>query len=491
MICKVGCIVQDIFGNELIITDVDMKELTYTVYNLTDEKTHGRIFAENQKRKFDQIHLLLDDSKRPLFDAGDKVIWVKKLNTNGSEQEHGVIVGPPKFNTELKVFGYSVMFKRELGYHRGFVLETHLVKDERKEPIKSILELLIEVGTQINADNPGYICEVTKCDAPYAAESLSVVFKCMVTHPHLCEKRVIALHDAEDGAEKLPNFICTVFTKFKQTCEQQRMLENAKIDYTKFFNNGPKIYDKTDCSELIKILMNGVYGANGNVYKGGYVYPVPSSAAGKRVSLESVCKDDSPSKKLAELAPYVTKGLADGINSEPDKDFLDAFRYSMILRPYDNAFAKYCKNDVDCTNKLFEEELGMNVTKVNKKQEAELTEYYQNVPWPYRPKKIIFNGPATIVIWADDTKTVVKCGKNEEYDRKLAFKYAMHKRYVELHNNKYNYLRQFTKALERTNDPQAAFVEVFSMMEMNFATNGKSDGYFKAIERHFKKEFES
>lgn len=32
----------------------------------------------------------------------------------------------------------------------------------------------------------------------------------------------------------------------------------------------------------------------------------------------------------------------------------------------------------------------------------------------FKPKKVIVNHPATIVIWNDDTKTVVKC--NDEYD---------------------------------------------------------------------------
>lgn len=30
--------------------------------------------------------------------------------------------------------------------------------------------------------------------------------------------------------------------------------------------------------------------------------------------------------------------------------------------------------------------------------------------------KVIFNKPATIVLWADRTKTVVKCGKNDVFD---------------------------------------------------------------------------
>lgn len=31
-------------------------------------------------------------------------------------------------------------------------------------------------------------------------------------------------------------------------------------------------------------------------------------------------------------------------------------------------------------------------------------------------KKVIFNGPATIVIWQDGTKTIVKCSKDDAYD---------------------------------------------------------------------------
>lgn len=37
--------------------------------------------------------------------------------------------------------------------------------------------------------------------------------------------------------------------------------------------------------------------------------------------------------------------------------------------------------------------------------------------FPYRPKKVIFNDPATVVIWDDGEKTVVKCGENDVYDR--------------------------------------------------------------------------
>lgn len=45
-----------------------------------------------------------------------------------------------------------------------------------------------------------------------------------------------------------------------------------------------------------------------------------------------------------------------------------------------------------------------------------LVESYRNLLFPYRIEKVIFHDPATIVIWADKTKTVVK-RHNEPYDR--------------------------------------------------------------------------
>lgn len=34
----------------------------------------------------------------------------------------------------------------------------------------------------------------------------------------------------------------------------------------------------------------------------------------------------------------------------------------------------------------------------------------------YKAKKVIFNPPATVVLWEDGTKTVVKCDKEEEFN---------------------------------------------------------------------------
>lgn len=41
-----------------------------------------------------------------------------------------------------------------------------------------------------------------------------------------------------------------------------------------------------------------------------------------------------------------------------------------------------------------------------------------------RIKKVIFNDPATIILWKDGTKTVVKCAEGETYDPEKGFAMA-------------------------------------------------------------------
>ncbi len=47
-------------------------------------------------------------------------------------------------------------------------------------------------------------------------------------------------------------------------------------------------------------------------------------------------------------------------------------------------------------------------------------------------KKVIFNKPATIVYWSDDTKTVVKCGKDDKWDEEKGLAMAISKKLIGL-----------------------------------------------------------
>lgn len=68
-----------------------------------------------------------------------------------------------------------------------------------------------------------------------------------------------------------------------------------------------------------------------------------------------------------------------------------------------------------------------------------------NVPKPLpKIKNVIFNNPATIVLWADGTKTVVKVQNNESFDPEKGLAMAISKKAL---GNKGNYYNTFTKWL--------------------------------------------
>ena len=60
-------------------------------------------------------------------------------------------------------------------------------------------------------------------------------------------------------------------------------------------------------------------------------------------------------------------------------------------------------------------------------------------------KKVIFNNPATIVIWSDGTKTVVKTQNGEPYDKEKGLAMAITKKFF---GNEGNYYNVFTKWLK-------------------------------------------
>lgn len=53
---------------------------------------------------------------------------------------------------------------------------------------------------------------------------------------------------------------------------------------------------------------------------------------------------------------------------------------------------------------------------------------FTKIIYSLSPKKVIFNDPATIVYWPDGSKTVVKCGNGDIYDREKGFAMCVLKR---------------------------------------------------------------
>lgn len=96
-----------------------------------------------------------------------------------------------------------------------------------------------------------------------------------------------------------------------------------------------------------------------------------------------------------------------------------------LLTPND-ILKGYTKEDVEATSKM------LGGFTYNKNRELKVT-------------KVIFNNPATIVFWSDGTKTVVKCGENDTYDKEKGFYIACAKK---LFGNDYKAVGRMNKALE-------------------------------------------
>ena len=67
-------------------------------------------------------------------------------------------------------------------------------------------------------------------------------------------------------------------------------------------------------------------------------------------------------------------------------------------------------------------------------------------------KKVIFNDPATIVLWGDGTKTVVKC--EEEYDPEKGLAMAIAKHFLGTNKSKSNYYDVFEKWLPKEEEEE-------------------------------------
>lgn len=57
-----------------------------------------------------------------------------------------------------------------------------------------------------------------------------------------------------------------------------------------------------------------------------------------------------------------------------------------------------------------------------------------------KPKKVIFNNPATIVIWNDGTKTISKCSENDTFDKMKGFLTCYYKKISDTTNSQFSKL---------------------------------------------------
>lgn len=89
--------------------------------------------------------------------------------------------------------------------------------------------------------------------------------------------------------------------------------------------------------------------------------------------------------------------------------------------------------------------------------DAGLTQLEHKMPWDvnlFAIQDVIFNNPATIIKWADGTKTVVKTQNGETYDPEKGLAMAIAKKAL---GNKGNYYNEIEKWLGKYEEPMIAY----------------------------------
>lgn len=104
--------------------------------------------------------------------------------------------------------------------------------------------------------------------------------------------------------------------------------------------------------------------------------------------------------------------------------------------------------DIDVSDDAIEKEIYMMTARGSGKTRW-ISEQLKNA-WSFkdRIKDVIFNDPATIVFWIDDSKTVVKCQKGETFDPEKGLAMAISKKVL---GNDYGYYETFAKHVGRYN----------------------------------------
>lgn len=148
--------------------------------------------------------------------------------------------------------------------------------------------------------------------------------------------------------------------------------------------------------------------------------------------LHEICNKDG--KELAELAKNIIKGENEMYKVVDGKVYLDVPDY---LNAYSKALAKFYEKEREDMNLYYDCSdmtgfIGGHVFR-DRVNQVDLA-----------IKKVIFNDPATIILWKDGSKTVVKCGDHEKYDPEKGFAMALAKRYL---GNRGRYYELFKRHL--------------------------------------------
>lgn len=120
-------------------------------------------------------------------------------------------------------------------------------------------------------------------------------------------------------------------------------------------------------------------------------------------------------------------------------------------------FVKYAKRDAEMTmtKRLHLFDIGFGLRTIDPLIKTVRTSEKEEKTMNFRVKKIMHNGPATIVFWEDGTKTVVRLKEGDKYDPYAAFTAAVAKRLYGKNMKISEIVGRYSKDLKKIDIPEA------------------------------------
>lgn len=259
---------------------------------------------------------------------------------------------------------------------------------------------------------------------------------------------------------------CNSMVAFARGCRQTRLFIPTRIEFDTVIHV-PKENPDADSDRvkminqrIARIAANSTYGmvsrdwADVLADSARYIHMQQSRCSGKTLWLSSATSfaDKQPFWNLVnnrdiceqwlktppEPLQFISDDLEDCEKGVPNTKLIDPNEYfdtDMAMTREEmmmEAAERYCLNDVAVTEKIFKEE------KIMRFDSCKPT-----------IKKVIFNDPATIVFWTDGTKTIVKCGENDDFDPEKGIAMACMKKLLGTNKTGSNYIDKVKKYISK------------------------------------------
>lgn len=164
--------------------------------------------------------------------------------------------------------------------------------------------------------------------------------------------------------------------------------------------------------------------------------------AHKFLNVNEMIKHVIEIEKAIKMASMSIYGVSSFRQMEKEMDVASVYPFTIC-----NSGIRLTKSDVNAVMNLYTE----STKRTEKNVSLSLNTNNNTIHIEHMIKRVIFNEPATIVIWNDGTKTVVKA-EGEEFDPEKGLAMAISKKVMGNNRDYYNTFKKWTKKYYKKSD---------------------------------------